>query len=194
MADILMVYGTSHGQTEKIVKRMASRLSTAGHRVTVRKGDSQPSLAGFDAIVVAGSVQFGRHQRYLKELVRRNLAPLSTVPTAFVSVCGAMAGSWARGAEEARKYVDSFLSRTGWQPRFTRSFAGGLPYTQYGLLTRWLMWLISRATGRPTDTSRDWDLTDWEQVDKFAAELAAHLAAAAPAMAGQGAPAVAARP
>lgn len=179
MADILMVYGSSHGQTEKIVRRIANWLTTEGHRVTVRKGDSQPSVADFDAYLVAGSVQFGRHQRYLEEFVRRNLGPLSSAPTAFVSVCGAMAGSWSRGAEEAGKYVASFLKRTGWQPRVTRSFAGGLPYTQYGLLTRWMMRIISRVTGRPTDTSRDWDLTDWEQVGRFAGEFAAQLAAPA---------------
>ncbi len=185
MADILVVYGTSHGQTEKIVRRMADRLSTEGHRVTVRKGDSHPSPAGFDAYLVAGSVQFGRHQRYLEEFVRRNLGPLSSGPTAFVSVCGAMAGSWSRGPEEAAKYVASFLSRTGWRPRLTRSFAGGLPYTRYGLLTRWMMRAISRVTGRPTDTSRDWDLTDWVEVDRFARELAGQLA---------GPPAMPARP
>jgi menaquinone-dependent protoporphyrinogen oxidase len=179
MADILMVYGTSLGHTEKIVRRMAERLNSQGHRVTVRKADTEPSVAGYDAILVAGSVRFGRHQRSAEHFVRRNLEPLSTVPSAFVSVCGALAGSWSRGAERARGYVTAFLARTGWHPRLARSFGGALPYTQYDILTRWMMWLISRMTGRPTDTSRDWDLTDWDAVDRFADELGAVLRAPA---------------
>jgi hypothetical protein len=83
MANILMVYGTAYGQTEKIVRRMADRLTTEGHRVTIWKGNelsSQPGLAGFDAFLVAGSVVFGRHQRYLVDFVRRNRSRLNVTP------------------------------------------------------------------------------------------------------------------
>jgi menaquinone-dependent protoporphyrinogen oxidase len=182
MANILMVYGTAHGQTEKIVRRMADRLTTDGHRVTMWKGDAmpaQPALAGFDVFLVAGSVIFGRHQRYLTDFVRQHRARLNAAPGAFLSVCGALAGSWGGGREEAGKYREKFLDRTGWRPQLSRSFAGGLPYTRYGIFTRWLMKLISLATGRPTDTSRDWDLTDWDAVDRFALELAALVPQAA---------------
>lgn len=178
MANILMVYGTAYGQTEKIVRRMADRLASEGHRITIWKGDSlsaRPALAGFDLFLVAGSVLFGRHQRYLADFVRQHRSRLNGAPGAFVSVCGALAGSWARGKEEAGRYLEKFLQQTGWRPQLTRSFAGGLPYTRYGIFTRWMMKLISRATGRPADTSRDWDLTDWEAVDQFALELAALL-------------------
>jgi menaquinone-dependent protoporphyrinogen oxidase len=188
MANILMVYGTAYGQTEKIVRRMADRLTTEGHRVTIWNGgelSTQPGLAGFDAFLVAGSVVFGRHQRYLVDFVRRNRSRLNATPGAFVSVCGALVGNWARGREEAEKYLEQFQDETGWRPQLTRSLAGGLPYTQYGLVTRWMMKLISYATGRPTDTSKDWDLTDWGAVDKCALEFGA--IARAPTAAGVGA-------
>jgi hypothetical protein len=32
--------------------------------------------------------------------------------------------------------------------------------------------MISRRTGRPTDTSRDYEFTDWDVVDGFARDLA----------------------
>jgi menaquinone-dependent protoporphyrinogen IX oxidase len=38
--------------------------------------------------------------------------------------------------------------------------------------------MISRRKGLPTDTSRDWDLTEWDAVDRFAEELAVALALA----------------
>jgi menaquinone-dependent protoporphyrinogen oxidase len=31
---------------------------------------------------------------------------------------------------------------------------------------------ISRRTGRPTDTSRDWEFTDWDAVTRMAREFA----------------------
>ena len=34
---------------------------------------------------------------------------------------------------------------------------------------------ISRRAGGPTDTSRDYEMTDWNQVVRFAAEFAASL-------------------
>jgi menaquinone-dependent protoporphyrinogen oxidase len=175
MANILMVYGTAYGQTEKIVGRIAGKLTAMGHRVTIWKGDAlpgQPSLADFDVFLVAGSVLFGRHQRYLTTFVRQHLSRLNAAPGAFVSVCGALIGHWARGQEEAGKYLEKFFDQTGWRPLLARSFAGGLPYTRYDMFTRWMMKLISRATGRPTDTSRNWDLTDWDAVDRFALEFA----------------------
>lgn len=181
MSNILIVYGTSHGHTTKVVDRLALGLTAQGHAVTTRKGDALPAglaLDGFDAFLIAGSVLYGKHQRYLREFVRQNAARLSASPSAFVSVCGAVVGTWARGQEEARKYVAKFLEETGWQPRLTTSIAGALPYTKYGLLTRWMMRLISKATGRPTDTSRDWEFTDWDALDKFAAELARVFAGA----------------
>jgi len=185
MANVMLVYGTSYGQTAKIVARIAQRLKTAGHRCTLWRGDSIPTEAAaseFDAFLVAGSVLYGKHQRYLLDFVRRNSSVLNTRPSAFVSVCGALIGQWARGQDEARKYVAQFLRDTGWMPRLTHSFPGGLPYTRYPLITRLMMKWISRMTGRPTDTSRDWDLTNWEAVDRFAAEFESVLAGRVPAL------------
>jgi menaquinone-dependent protoporphyrinogen oxidase len=181
MSSILVVYGTSYGHTRQVVDRLALGLTTHGHDVTIWKGDAlpvPPALGGFDGFLIAGSVLYGKHQRYLRDFARQNAARLNASPSAFVSVCGALAGTWARGQEEARKYVAKFLEQTGWRPRITTSVAGALPYTKYGLVTRWMMRLISKATGRPTDTSRDWELTDWEAVDRFGAELARIFAGA----------------
>ncbi len=181
-ARILIVYGSTHGQTAKVVDHVARALGEAGHHVTAWPGDVFPasaSLDDFDGFVIAGSVYFGKHQRYLAEFVRRHAARLNRLPSAFVSVCGALAGAWEPGPAEARKYVGQFLAATGWKPRRTQSFAGAVQYTKYRWPIRWVMKLISWRTGRPTDTSRDWDFSDWEAVDRFGRELAGELFGAA---------------
>ena len=174
MPEILVVYGTMYGQTARVVERIARVLAAGGHTVTIWKGDHRPSrrsLDEFDGFLIAGSVRLGRHQKYLEDFVRRNVVRLNATPSAFVSVCGALMGSRPEGTGEARKYVEDFLERTRWRPAVTIAFPGSLLYTRYGRFTRWMMKFISRRTGRPTDTSRDYDFTDWAAVDRFAGEL-----------------------
>ena len=181
MARILIVYGTSYGQTERIVGEIARVLTGCHHTVSVLRGDRLPAglaLEEYDGFVVAASVLFGRHQRYVRAFVRDHVARLNAAPSAFVSVCGAMAGSNSEGERRAEGYRDEFLDTTGWRPGMARSFAGGLPYTRYRPWVRWMMKLISRRTGRPTDTSRDYDFTDWSGVGEFARQFVGLIAAA----------------
>lgn len=180
MSNILLVYGTAYGQTARIAERIALGLTEAGHTVTVQRGDQLTpalSLGGYDAFVVAASVLFGRHQRYIRAFVRTHVTRLNAAPSAFVSVCGAAAEATPEGAGGGQAYVDRFLRDTGWLPWATRSFAGALAYTRYGPFIRWMMRAISRRTGRPTDVSRDYELTDWEAVDTFGRQLADILTA-----------------
>jgi menaquinone-dependent protoporphyrinogen oxidase len=179
MAKVLAVYGTRYGQTRRIVERIGKVLGSYGHDVLALQGDQIPSdfsLEGFDGFLIAASVRYGKHQPYIQDFVRRNVALLSRKPAAFISVCGAIAGQWEPGPAEAKKYLENFVAETGWAPSFSASVAGAVAYTKYGFLTRRIMQLISARTGRPTDTSRDWDFTDWDQVDQLGMELADRLA------------------
>jgi menaquinone-dependent protoporphyrinogen oxidase len=181
MSSILIVYGTGHGQTERVARRIASALTGSGHAVTILKGDRLApdlTLGAYDGVVVAGSVRVGRYQSYLGHFVRDHLTRLNAAPSAFVSVCGA-AGGGPGGFQVARGYIDRFMCQTGWCPWLTRSFAGELAYTRYNPVTRWIMKMISRRNGGPTDTSRDYDFTDWKAVDRFGRELASLFAATA---------------
>jgi menaquinone-dependent protoporphyrinogen oxidase len=174
MARILVVYGTAYGQTERIARRIVDQLTAHGHGVCMYKGDNLPANLVFDeydGIVVAASVIRGRHQRYIRDFVRRYSNRLGAVPSAFVSVSASAKDS----PQQARECVDTFLRQTGWRPTFIQSFAGALAYTQYGWFLRWIMKRISRRRGGPTDTSRDYDMTDWDAVDRFAMKLAAVL-------------------
>jgi len=176
MLRILVVYASEHGQTARVVDRMAARWRQAGHGVTIRRADRRaaiPSLTDFDVALVAGSVRFGKHQRSVRRYATTHRRALSQMPSAFISVCGALVGDWAEGPAAAREYLARFVAETGWRPRIIRSIAGAIRYTAYGPLTRWVMKQVSRKTGRPTDTSRDWEGTDWTRVDRLADELVA---------------------
>ncbi len=77
--------------------------------------------------------------------------------------------------------VDKFVAETGWRPRRIELVAGALPYTQYNFLVRFVMRRISKAEGGDTDTSRDYEYTDWAAVDRFAVEFVEDVTATAAA-------------
>jgi menaquinone-dependent protoporphyrinogen oxidase len=61
-----------------------------------------------------------------------------------------------------------FLEETGWRPVETKMVAGALPYSRYNWLKRWMMKRIVRKAGGDTDTARDYEYTDWDDVRAFA--------------------------
>jgi menaquinone-dependent protoporphyrinogen oxidase len=181
MANILAVYGTSYGQTERIVLEIARVLVDMGHTVTTIKGDRPAKwFDGVDGVVVASSVLYGRHQACVRDFVRRHARELNLRPGALVSVSGSAAGG-PEGRAEAQQYVDRLLQESGWSPQIVELVAGAMAYTRYGPVTRWIIKLISKRKGGPTDTSRDHELTDWEAVDRFARRFAELVSERAPA-------------
>jgi menaquinone-dependent protoporphyrinogen oxidase len=187
MARVLIVYGTAYGQTERIASEIARVLRQAEHEVSLMRGDQPPAglaLEGYDGVVVAASVLYGRHQRYIERFTRERAARLNAMPSAFVSVCGAMANPTPDAERVVRGYRERLLAAAGWRPTIERSFAGGVPYTRYRPWVRWMIKMISRRSGGPTDTSRDYDFTDWPAVTQFARQFAGLLPGARDRMPG----------
>lgn len=174
---LLIVYFTREGQTARIATHIAQRLAAAGHAVACHDGgDLPPGLdpAAYDAVLVGASIHYGRHAPAALRWTRRQRAVLAAKPGAFysVSLCGGGPGA---KPEAAQRYLDNFQARTGWRPQLTASFGGALPYSRYTPFTRWLVRLFVRVAGGDTDTSRDYEYTDWRAVDRFAERFAANL-------------------
>jgi menaquinone-dependent protoporphyrinogen oxidase len=168
---ILVVYATSHGQTAKIAHRIADLLSVRGQIVTIMDADlvrSDIAPRAYDGVIIGGSVIKGRHQRSLYRFVKAHVAALSAMRSAFFSVSGSAAGRTDKEKADARRCLDDFLDETGWHPTHTATFGGAMAFTKYNPLLRWMMKRISAKSGGPTDTSRDHELTDWTQVERFA--------------------------
>lgn len=175
---ILIVYGTTHGQTAKIAHRMADLLTAIGDAVTIADVRSLPrnvALRDFAGVLVGSPVSFNRHKYHVRRFVMANRDALNAMPCAFFSVSGAAAGASEDDREQARRYVNAFLRKTGWRPPLTEAIAGAFAYTRYNPLLRWLAKGAATRVGGPTDTSRDHELTDWNQVRHFVENFLAIL-------------------
>jgi menaquinone-dependent protoporphyrinogen oxidase len=114
---------------------------------------------------------------------------LEQAPTAFLSVTLSEAGAEmsgktpeerARFSADARKVIDKFFEATGWRPERVKPVAGALIYSKYNPLLKFMMKRIAKKAGASTDTSRDYEYTDWIGLDRFADELADELSSSAP--------------
>jgi menaquinone-dependent protoporphyrinogen oxidase len=178
MARIALLYGTTEGQTAVIAERIADVLADVGHDPALFHVDHLPedfALADYDAAVIGASIHVGKHQRYVADFVAANVEALNAMPSAFYSVSLTAADGSEEAWATARELLTDFLDETGWRPDATAVVPGALKYSEYGVLKRFLMKRIAAKHGGDTDTSRDYEYTDWDEVEGFASDFAASL-------------------
>ena len=173
MSRVLIVYGTTHGQTAKITEALARTLGSYGSLVDVMNVASKPWLspAGYNAVIVAASIHSGGFQRTVNRWARTYAHDLNQKPTAFIPVCLAVLDHSDASRQAIEKIMQNFFMKTGWLPTFRKVVAGALPYSKYSWFTRRLMRQIVAKTGGDTDMSRDYEYTDWKDLEAFAREF-----------------------
>jgi menaquinone-dependent protoporphyrinogen oxidase len=175
MSRLLILYGTTNGHTRKIAIALGETLGEQGFPCDVIDAERIPrelDPAAYDGVVVAASIHAGGYQRAVKRWVRRHAGQLNLVPSAFVSVCLGILERRPEAQTEVRAIMNRFLQASGWQPTITKTVAGALLYTQYDWLTRCFMKRIVAKAGGDTDTTRDYEYTDWDDLRRFAQDFA----------------------
>jgi menaquinone-dependent protoporphyrinogen oxidase len=176
-------YATREGHTRKVAERIAAELRARGALVDLFDVGAclPPDWSRYSAACLAASVHIGRHEKEMVAFARAERDALVRLDAAFVSVSLSEAGAEnprrsvderRKAAEDAQHMIDVFVHETGWHPEHVLSVAGALAYSKYNLLVRFLMKQIARKAGAPTDTSRDYEFTDWPALDRFAGEIA----------------------
>lgn len=167
--DILIVYGTSEGQTRKISRFMGKLLEEKGHQVSLADAsDNPPSPDEYDLVFIGSSIHIHEYQQSITDYVTKHVGMLNSKPSAFFSVCLAVASDIPEEHEEARQIAADFLEATGWKADAVEQIAGALRYTQYNYFKRLIMRMIAKKEGGSTDTKQNHEYTDWEAVKAFA--------------------------
>ncbi|WP_416840953.1 flavodoxin domain-containing protein [Haloferax sp. DFSO52] len=176
MVSIIVVYGSREGQTAKVAGKIVEVFDRRGHDATavaVEDVDTETALDSFDAILVGSSIHLGKHAKTVYEFVRENRDVLDARPNAFFQVSLSSAVPDEEKQAEAAGYIDEFVEATDWHPDRIAKFGGALRYSEYGFLTRYMMKRIAKDATGDTDTSRDYEYTDWDEVEAFATDFAA---------------------
>ena len=167
----LVLYSSHDGQTKAIASSIASTLSeTLECDVMDLALSMDINLANYQSVVIGASVRYGHFQRSLYKFTKQNVAQLNTMPSAFFAV-NLTARKPEKRTPQTNAYTRKFLLATPWQPKQCAVFAGALRYPRYGWLDKAMIKLIMNMTGGETDTSKEVEYTDWQDVTRFAKDF-----------------------
>ena len=169
MPYLLIIYSSRYGQTGKIAHRIGFESHALGayvHAVEVGRPIPLP-LEDYAGVIVGTSIYVGKSDSELINWVRKNKNQLRNVPTGLYSVSLNAADTRTEARTTDKRLIQDFINKTGWEPTISKSFAGALRYSQYNPLVRFIMKKISQSAGGPTDTTQDYELTDWSEVSFF---------------------------
>ncbi len=183
-----IAYASIEGQSRKIAETIAAIVETHGHQSVIASAAemSEYTLERPDGIVLCAPIHSGRYPTYFTDFVSREADWLNAVPSAFVSVTLSIASDDPKERAEAAAFPRALAAETGWEPTATHNACGALRYTEYDFFKRWMLKRIAGKHKAPTDTSSDYELTDWAALETFVVEFiqTCGLPAVAPAAAG----------
>ena len=184
MKRFLIVYATREGQTLRIAEHIAATMLVHGVSAQVMNAAAAPpllDLSEFDVVILAASVHLHKHECEMVEFVKAHKAALLDMPTVFLSVSLSQAAAEndanvkeqrARADAEVEEMIEGFFEATDFRPSAYKAVAGALAYNEYNWLVRLIMKRIAKSEGASIDTTRNYEYTDWTDLDKLIAALA----------------------
>jgi menaquinone-dependent protoporphyrinogen oxidase len=168
MANILIIYSTTDGQTRKICHKLQEVIEQQAHKVKMVsiQDESQVDLASFDKIVIGASIRYGKHSPLIIDFIKKNEQLLTEKSNAFFSV-NLVARKPDKNQPETNPYMQKFLKQISWHPKKLAVFAGKIDYPRYSFFDRLMIRLIMLMTKGPTNPKTVVEFTDWQQVEAF---------------------------
>jgi menaquinone-dependent protoporphyrinogen oxidase len=166
---LLIAYGSTEGQTQKIAENLAAHIRRRGLDVTVYDADRRTrdiQIDTFDAIIVASPVHQKLHHTSIRDFVIAHRRLLEIKPSAFISV--SLSAAVPGGVSHAQEYVDHFIEATGWRPENYIMVAGAVRLAEYDFFKEQILRHVV-FKDRPADTllGRDHEFTDWDALHEF---------------------------
>lgn len=167
MRKLLIVYGTTEGQTRKIAAYLAEEARGLNYDRDLHDVQAIPDnleLSQFTKIIVAASVHMERHQENVAEFVKKYRSDLEKYETAFLSISLSAAGD-AEERSDAWEYTRHFLSEVDWRPTKVQIVAGALRFSEHDFFKRWAMRRLAKE--KRADRKQDCEYTNWPELWHF---------------------------
>ncbi len=160
---ILITYATKAGSTVEIAAVIGESLSKRGFSVDVKPVSENPSLDGYQAVLMGSAIRMGSWLPEAVDCIRQNQAALNQLPTSIFTV-------------HMLNYRDDETSRTARQA-YTAPvrellpsadeifFRGKLDYQTLSFFDR----MIAKAVANPNDPPGDF--RDWDAIRGWAEDL-----------------------
>nr|WP_314741736.1 menaquinone-dependent protoporphyrinogen IX dehydrogenase [uncultured Haemophilus sp.] len=168
----LILYFTTDGQTKKIADKLAEQIHRDVEVISLQDQavNFAEKLANADQIVIGASIRYGHFNPLVYRFVAEHQVVLNQKKAAFYGV-NLTARKPNRKTAESNTYVRKFLAKIAWKPTHVEVIAGALFYPRYNWFDRVMIQFIMKLTKGETDASREYEFTDWQQVERFGALL-----------------------
>ena len=172
MPSTLLLYSSVYGLSKKICERIQASLLKRGVQADVAPLVGHAVDPGsYDAIVLGVSIKHGKHHPSVLEFIRANRALLESKPSALFSV-NLVARKPARNTPQTNPYLKRLVRQSPWKPKLQGVFAGELDYSRYGPVDKHMMRLVMWINKGPTDFNTKVEFTNWDEVERFAGQVA----------------------
>ena len=172
VAKTLLLYSTNYGLSKKICETIQASLAKRG------EGAEVVPLVGhtvdpkvYDAIVIGASIRHGKHSPAVLEFIRANQPLLESKPGALFSV-NLVARKPLKNTPQTNPYLKRLVAQSPWKPQLLGVFAGELDYSRYGPVDKHMMRFVMWINKGPTDFATKVQFTNWEEVERFAGQVA----------------------
>lgn len=162
----LILYSSRDGQTRSIASYIASKMQDRRCDVIDLLQAENIDLSQYQQVMIGASIRYGHFNPVLDKFVRRYADRLNHMPSAFFAV-NLTARKPEKRSPQTNAYTRKFLLASPWQPKLCAVFAGALRYPRYRWFDRLMIQFIMRMTGGETNTSKEVEYTDWQQVERF---------------------------
>ena len=170
MTKILIIHSSVDGHTTHICERIRSVRNDLDIDIISLSKTKNISLNKYEMIIIGASIRYGKYRKELFEFIDKNLNVIHSKKNAFFSV-NVVARKAEKNSTDTNPYIEKFLQKTSWKPKIIDVFAGKIEYPKYNLFDRSIIKFIMWMTNGPTDTSKNFEFTDWSKVEKFAKNL-----------------------
>jgi menaquinone-dependent protoporphyrinogen oxidase len=169
---ILLVYGTTEGQTKKIAEFLKAEFERLKYTVVLCDATVDPPGAeGFDAILVGASLHLDRYQTAIAFYIHKYKTALNAKCTAFFSVSLIAATDDIMLWKEMEDTTTKFLEAAGWKPSIVEYVAGALLYTRYDFFKKLIVRQMAKKSYGNSTKIHDKEYTDWVKLRSFVQKM-----------------------
>ena len=166
----LILYSSTDGHTKKICDFINANSTKNNFEILSINNVLDLNLEKYELIVLGASIRYGKHKKNVLKFVNRNLETLNRKKNAFFSV-NVVARKPEKNSPDTNPYIKKFLKKTKWIPKKLGVFAGKVDYPKYNFFNRLIIRFIMLITKGPTDITKSYEFTNWDDIKKFAQDL-----------------------
>jgi len=180
MKEVLIAYGTRYGTTQDTSEKLRDFLVTKEIEVSlINLEDKEPSLSGFDGVLIGTGIKISMWAKTIKKLVKKNKKDLSSrnFKFGFFVSCGT-ASEKEKISEAKEKYIDKKLQKIGLSYDIADAFGPIYDFSETSSLSNMSKKIMKaglKDDGWEKVEDILYDLRDMDQIQKFADNFAALL-------------------